>query len=1019
MVESIIEYSSKNRFIVILLTLILTLISFAYVKDISLDALPDLSPPQVILEVNYPSQSPKVIEEQLTYPLVSSLMSLKGIETIRAMSNYEDAMIYIIFKDDVNIYDARAVVLEKLSSLIPTLPQSAKISLGPDATGVGWAYEYILKSNKLDLGELREYQDYYLKYALGSIDGVSEVSSVGGFVKNYEITLNQDRMIFYDIDIKDVVDVVQKSNGTSGAGVILQNGYESPIQARGYLKGIDDLKDIVIKQTPNLPIKLQDIADIKILPDARRGVAELNGEGEVVGGIVVVRYNQSPYDIVKKVKQKIASIKDDSVQIVQTYDRTKIIDKAIATLRDTLIKEFLVVSFIVFLFLSHLRSSLIIIITLPLSILFTFLAMSLFKIESNIMSLGGIAIAIGAMIDASIVMIENAHKHLSAKDDKRDRITIIVESAKEVGRPIFFALMLVVISFLPIFALTNQEQKLFAPLAFTKSFAMGIGAIISIVLVPALMVLFIKGDIKQTNFINSFFEKLYTPLLEFLLKFRYIALLLLFGSTIFIYPLYKSQKWEFMPMLNEEDMMYMPISSSGIGVDMAKDVLQYSDKLIKSIPEVQSVFGKAGRANSATDPAPLDMLESIITLKDRSLWREGMSYEKLRYELEKKLDIKGFINSWTYPIRGRIDMLITGIRTPLGIKIYGDDTKKLESIALEFEQRLAKLDLSLSVSSDKTSKANFLDIELHQDALDLYGLTKEDILNTLNYGVGGVSISTKIDALKRFNITARLEHNTRDDWQKLNSLMIKTALGYKPLDTFATIKQIEEPSTINSEKGMRVSFVYITPKSGISPTLYKQEATKLLKSITLPSGYYYEFSGQSEFLQSAMERLSYITPIVLIIIFLLIYLALRDISNTFIVFLTLPFAFFGGLIYVDHIGFNFSIAVVVGFLALLGVAAQAAIVMMIYLQNASKKFPDDFHKATIYGSVARLRPKLMSVFALLAGLIPIMFSSGVGSEVMRRIAAPMIGGLATSAILTLFIIPLLYYAKNEYITSRR
>lgn len=1015
MIEKVIEFSSKNIFLVLMLSAILTALSIFSLKNISLDALPDLSPPQVILQVSYPGQSPKIIEEQVSYPLISSLMSLPNIKTIRAMSSFENGLVYIIFKDNMDIYTARSRILEQLSSILPSLPDSAKVSMGPDATGVGWAYQYILKSKKLNLSELRDYQDYYLKYGLLGVDGVSEVAAVGGFIKNYQLSIDQDKMVKYNIGIDEITNALKKNNQDKGGGVLLDNGYEKIIQARGYATSTEDIENITLKVRGVTPIKLKDIGEVSLVPSPRRGVAEFNGEGEVVGGIVLVRYKENPYDVIQKVKAKIESLKSDDVEIVTTYDRSKLIDKAIDTLKNTLIEESIIVIIITALFLFHFRSALVVVIILPLTVLLSFWLMTLFGIGSNIMSLGGIAIAIGAMVDASIVMIENAHKHLSKSDGTKSRIEIIVESSKQVGRPIFFALILIVVSFLPIFALEGQEARLFSPLAYTKTFAMLMGALLSITLVPVLMILFIKGDIKKEehNYINRFFTFLYTPVLKLFLKIKYLIIVLAVVAIAYMYPLYNSQKWEFMPQLNEQDFMYMPVTPYGISIELAKELTQQTNKIIKSFPEVDTVFGKAGRANTATDPAPLAMIETIITFKDKSLWREGMTYEKLMQDMENALKVKGLINSWTYPIRGRIDMLLTGIRTPLGIKLYGDNNKVLEEISSQMEQKLKTLPLTLSVSADKSNSGYYLDINIKQDELSRYALSKQMILDTISLGVGGLGVTTFIDGLKRHPISIRVDSKQRDSIDKIKELKIKTKSGFLPISMFADIKYIEGASVIKSEKGMKVSFVYITPKSDVSVDEYKIAAKNLLQSIDIPKGYYYEFAGQSEYLESAKERLSYIVPIVILSIFVLIYFALKDVVNSLIVFLTLPFAVLGGLLYIDYLGFNLSVAVIVGFLALLGIAAETAIVMVIYLEEAIEENISTHEEAIIRGSAGRLRPKLMTVFAILGGLIPIMYINGVGSEVMQRIAAPMIGGIVTSAILTLLIIPILYSIRKR------
>ena len=1021
MVENIITSSVKNKFIVLFFVLVLTIGSFWAVKNTNLDALPDLSPPQVIIQVEWNGQSPKTIEEQISYPLISNLMSLPNIQTVRAMTSFSTAMIYIIFKDNTDIYDSRSRVLEQLSTLQGTFPEGSTVQLGPDATGVGWAYEYALKSKTKSLDELRTLQDYYYKFALLGVDGVSEIASIGGYVRNYEITLNQDKLVQYDLNINDIKEIIVANNSDNGGRIILENGYEQIITARGYLKSVADIENITISNQNNTPLKIKDIAEVNITSKDRRGMVDLNGEGETVGGIVVVRHGENPYAVIKAVKEKLKTLNVPDVEVVEVYDRTSLIDKAIDTLKNTLIEESIIVAIISGLFLFHFRSALIIIITLPITVLVSFLLMKLFGLGSNIMSLGGIAIAIGAMVDATIVMVENAHKYLHGKENitNEERKEIIIKSAKQVGRPIFFALVLVVVSFFPIFALTGQEGRLFTPLAFTKSFAMMTGAILSITLVPILMIFFIKGKIigEDKNLLNKFFINLYSPFLKLALKLRYLIIVVFVGTLISSYFVYKKQNWEFMPMMNEQTFMYMPVTPYGIGIDMAKELAQKTNEVIKSFPEVETAFAKVGRAQTATDPAPLAMVETIITFKPQEEWREGMTYKKLMEEMNEKLQVQGLINSWTYPIRGRIDMLLTGIRTPLGIKLYGNDHKTLEETAKKIEQKLKAYNGTLSVASDKVNSGYYLNIKTNDEMISRYGINKSDVLETINLGVGGAQISTFLDKLERYPITLRFEANQREDLTTLENLQIKTELGFQPLRLFAELKYEEGPSVISSEKALNVSFVYITPKDSVSTKQYKDEANQLLKDIELPDGYYFEWSGQSEYLESAMERLTFIIPVTFMIIFILIYLALKNIIYTMVIFLTLPFALSGGIFYLEYLNFNISVAVIVGFLALLGVAAETSIVMLVYLDEAIKEMKEkikeytnmDLAEAIYKGAVLRLRPKLMTLFAILGGLIPIMYINGVGSEVMQRIAAPMIGGMVTSAFLTLIIIPSIFY----------
>ncbi len=1032
MIEKLIAFSIKNRFLVLTATLFLVIGSYWAVKNTPLDALPDLSPPQVIVQVNWAGQSPEIIEDQGTYPLVSQFLAIANIDTVRGYSTYENALIYIIFKERTDLYWARTRVLEQLASVQSQLPANMKVSLGPDASGVGWVYEYALTSKTKNLAELRTLQDYYYKYALLGVDGVSEVASIGGFVPTYQVTVNNDALVMNNLSISDVAKVLKANNDDTGGRIVIQNGYEWMVQAKGYIKDLDEIRSLAVATKGDVPLKIGDIARVERVPANRRGMADLNGEGEVVGGIVMVRYGEDVYSAIWRIKAKMAELKVDDVDVVTVYDRSGLIEKAVGTLRGTLIEESIIVVVIIALFLLHLRSSLIALIILPLTIGFTFLLMKGFGIGSNIMSLGGIAIAIGAMVDATIVMIENAHKSIHKQEEElgrrlenRERVDVILRSSQLVGRPIFFALALVVVSFLPIFALGGQEGQLFGPLAFTKTFAMSAGALLSVTLVPVLMLFFVRGRIleERKNPLSRFFIWLYRPVIVYGLKIKYLLIVLLVASLGYIYPLYKNLNWEFMPLLNEETFMYMPVTPYGISVDQSKALTQKTDKIIKSFPEVESVFGKGGRANSATDPAPLGMLETIITFKDKSEWREGMTYEKLMAEMDTALQVPGLVNSWTYPIRGRIDMLLSGIRTPLGIKLYGSSVEGLQSAARKIESTLRGFDKTLSVFADQAGAGYYIDIDIDKDALARYGLNEAALLQYTTSAIGGMQVTTMYKGLERYPVALRLEENERRTLKSIGNILIKTKLGFVPLHTFAKVAYRESASVIKSEKATPVTFVYITPKEGVSATAYKAEAKKLVDAIELPEGFYVEWAGQSEYLESAMAKIVWIVPVTLLLILLLIYFALKELVPTLIVFFALPFALLGGLLYIDYLDFNMSIAVIVGFLALLGIAAETAIVMIVYLkesvENAQEKWGKAYDvehlEAAIYeGAVQRVRPKLMTVFATIAALLPIMYNEGVGSEVMQRIAAPMIGGVVSSALLSLVIIPLLYEIYERY-----
>lgn len=1036
MIEKLIAFSIRNRFVVLMITLFTILGSIWAMKNTPLDALPDLSPPQVIVQVTWKGQSPEIIENQGTYPLVSQFLAISNIKTVRGFSTYENALIYIIFKEDTDLYWARSRVLEQLASIQSQLPDNMEVALGPDASGVGWAYEYALTSQTKTLSELRTIQDYYYKFALMGVDGVSEVASIGGFVPTYQITVNNDALVQYNLSIKDISKTLKDNNNDTGGRIVIQNGYEWMVQAKGYIKDLDEIRKLVVTTKGGIPLTLEQLGRVEMVPSARRGMADLNGEGEVVGGIVMVRYGEDVYSAIKRIKAKMLELQIEGVEVVTTYDRSGLIEKAVTTLQTTLLEESIIVIIIIGLFLMHFRSTLIMLIVLPLTIALPFLLMKLFGIGSNIMSLGGIAIAIGAMVDASIVMIENAHKSIYKAENEKggvltntERIQVIVKSSQLVGRPIFFALALVVVSFLPIFALSGQEGLLFSPLAFTKTFAMTAGALLSVTLVPVLMVFFVRGHIipEHKNPLNRFFMWLYHPLLVYGLKLKYLVIFLAIGLLALAVPLYQKLNWEFMPMLNEQSVMYMPVTPYGISVDQSKALTQKTDKILKSFPEVDTVFGKGGRANSATDPAPLGMLETIITFKPKSQWREGMTHEKLMAEMEEALQIPGLVNSWTYPIRGRIDMLLSGIRTPIGIKLYGKDASGLQEVALQIEHKLRELKSTQSVFSDQASAGFFIDINIDTEALQRYNISKDLIHEYTSAALGGKQITTMYKGLERYPIALRFEEEERRNLDDIRNIQVKTPLGFVPLSTFTKVDYRESGSVIKSEMATPVTFIYITPQVGVSATKYKEAAIIVLKDLKLPSGYYIEWAGQSEYLESAMQKIIWIVPTVLLLILLLIYFALKVIVPTFIVFFTLPFALFGGLVYINLLGFSMSIAVIVGFLALLGVAAEAAIVMIVYLQESideakqkhGKRFNSIHLNDAIYeGAVQRLRPKLMTVFAILAGLLPIMYTTGVGSEVMQRIAAPMIGGVVSSAVLSLLLIPIFYEMYEKILLKR-
>jgi len=1020
MIEKVIEWSIKNKVLILTGVLILLGASIWAVKTTPLDAIPDLSPPQVIIYTKWSGQSPSVIEDQITYPIVSTLLSAPKIETVRGISSFETSAVYVIFKEGTDIYWARSRVLEYLSQIKDRLPKTAEIAIGPDATGVGWVYEYALYSEKRNLWQLRTLQDWYLKYALLGVDGVAEVSSVGGFVKGYQITVDPQKLRAFKIPLKKVISAIRSNNNDIGGRTIEKNGFEFIIQGLGYIKDINQIKNIPVKTDKNgIPIRIKDIAKVEIVPLNRRGLVDLNGLGEVVGGIIVMRFGENAYRVIQKVKEKIKEIKQslpEDIKIITTYDRSELIEKAIGTLKKALIEESIIVILVVAIFLLHLRSSIVIILTLPIAILTGFLLMKISGITSNIMSLGGIAIAIGAMVDGAIIMVENAHKHIErikkekGKLTEKDRKDAIIKSSKQVGKPIFLALLIIVVSFLPVFALTGQEGLLFKPLAYTKTFTMLAASILAITIVPILMIWFIKGKIipEEKNPINWLLIKTYSPLIKLSIKLRYLILILTVISICMVYPLYKKLNWEFMPMLNEQTFMYMPVTPAGISITQAKELTQITDKIIASFPEVKTVFGKAGRADTATDPAPLSMIETIITFKPKEYWRKDITYQELMEEMENKLKIPGLTNSWTYPIRGRIDMLLTGIRTPLGIKLYGDDIKKLQEYGKKIEETLKKLPETLSVFADRIANGYYLNINIDKKRLSRYGLSTEDVELAIQTAIGGTPVSTFYKNLERYPILIRFPTDYRNSIESIKNIPIYKNEQEIPLKALADIYYTEAPSVIKSEKGMKVLFIYITPDPNTTTEIYMEKAKSVLKNVHLPQGYFIEWAGQSMYLKHAKERLKYIIPLTVLIIFILVYVIFKNLKNTLIIMLSLPFAMLGGLIYLQYLNFNMSIATVIGFLALLGVAAETAIVMVLYIEEAVKNNKDDFFSSVYKGAVLRIRPKMMTVSTILAGLIPIMYISGVGSEVMQRIAAPMIGGIISSSILTLLVIPAIY-----------
>ncbi len=1030
MIERLIQWSLDNRFLVLLVSIMLAVGGTYTVRETPVDAIPDLSDVQVIIKTVWPGQAPQVIEDQVTYPLTTAMLSVPGAQTVRGFSNFGDSYVYIIFEDGTDLYWARSRVLEYLNQVTPLLPEGARSALGPDATGVGWVYKYALvdRSNKHDLSELRSLQDWFLKFELQAVEGVSEVATVGGYIKQYQVVIDPDRLRAYGLTLSKVREAIQGGNQEDSGSVIELAEAEYVVRSTGYVKGIEQLKAIPLGvNTTGTPVLLKDVANIQIGPDQRRGIAELNGEGEVVGAIVVMRFGENAKKTIERVKQRLEELKPslpEGVEIVETYDRSSLIDRSISTLTHRLIEEFIIVALICALFLFHLRSALVVIISLPLGILAAFTVMYAQGINANIMSLGGIAIAIGAMVDAAIVMIENFHKHIEQAGDKiSDRWAIVMESAREVGPALFFSLLIITVSFLPIFALEAQEGRLFKPMAFTKTYAMAASAGLAVTLVPVLMGIFIRGHVmnENKNPINRLLIILYKPFIKLALAFpRTIILLAIVITIVGMWPAQHLGS-EFMPELDEGDLMYMPTTLPALSIGKAQQILQQTDKLIRSVPEVEHVFGKIGRADTATDPAPLSMVETIVKLKDRSEWREGMTPEKLRHELQQRVFFPGLANAWVMPIKTRIDMLATGIKTPVGIKIAGPDLKVIQDIGREIEQVVNKIPGTASAYAERVAGGRYITVDINRLESSRLGLNINDVQEVVNTAVGGKNVTWTVEGLERYPVNLRYPRHIRDSVENLKMLPVITPAGARvPLSQLAEIRIEDGPEMIKSENARLNGWIFVDTIGRDLGSYVEDAKQKISEQITLPPGYSIAWSGQYEYLERAKERLSVIVPMTLAIIVLLLFIHFRNFTEVMIILASLPFALVGGIWLLYILGYNLSVAVIVGFIALAGVAAETGIVMLVFLDNAYKKYKQradaenrnlnykELKEAVIEGALLRVRPKIMTVAAIIGGLLPIMIGTGTGSEVMVRIAAPMVGGMVTATILTLIVIPSIY-----------
>ena len=1027
MIARIIAWSARNLLLVLFGTGFAAAAGIYALAHLPLDAIPDLSDTQVIVYTEYPGQAPQVIEDQVTYPLTTAMLTVPKSKVVRGFSFFGVSFVYVIFEDGTDIYWARSRVLEFLNGAASRLPAGVVPTMGPDATGVGWVYQYAIMSKELNLADARTLQDWNLKFALAKAEGVAEVASVGGFVKQYNVVLDPQRMRDLGITMPKMRDAIRASNADVGGRTVELSEFEYVIRGKGYLKSINDLGNVVLKTNNGTPVLLRDVARVELGPDERRGITELNGEGEVAGGIVLQRFGVNALDVIDNVKKRFAEIASGlpkSVEIVAVYDRSNLINAAIATLKYTLLEESIVVALVCIVFLLHVRSALVAILMLPVGVLMAFAAMKLLGIGSNIMSLGGIAIAIGAMIDAAIVMIENAHKHLERAPPEKPRVEILIEAASEVGPALFFSLLIITVSFMPIFTLESQEGRLFSPLAFTKTFAMAAAAILSVTLVPALMVLFVRGRIipEHRNPLNRFLIWVYRPVIKAVMRAKLVvvalAIAILAGS---IWPASRLGT-EFMPNLNEGTLLYMPTTLPGISVTRAGELLQMQDRIIRSFQEVSSVYGKAGRAATATDPAPSEMFETIINLKPKQQWRPGVNIDGLVAEMDKALQFPGVSNAWTMPIKARTDMLSTGIRTPVGVKVMGSDLVELDKLARQIEQVLKAVPGTSSAYAERSLGGYYLDITPDRDALARYGLMIQDVQDVIATALGGQTVTTTVEGRQRFGVNMRYPRDLRDSPQAIASdvLVPMPNGGAVPLGEVAKIAPTRGPTAIRTENGQLATYIYVDIRDRDLGGYVADAQRAVQASINFPAGYYVTWSGQYEYLERATARLKIVVPVTLLLIFLLLYLNFRSIAETLIVMLSLPFALVGGLWLMWALGFNLSVAVAVGFIALAGVAAETGVVMLMYLNHALAAIQalrdsegrrltrGDLYAAVMEGAVERVRPKMMTVVAIMAGLLPILWSTGTGSEIMQRIAVPMIGGMISSTLLTLMVIPAIF-----------
>ncbi len=1034
MIEKIIEYSARNRIIIMMIFALIIAWGVWSVYKTPVDAIPDLSDNQVIVFTDYMGRSPQVVEDQVTYPLAVNLQGLPKVRAVRASSAFGFSMIYVIFEDDADIYWARTRVLERLNYAASLLPPGVVPTLGPDGTGVGHVFWYTIEGKGYDLEQLRTLQDWFVRYQLNTVPGVAEVASIGGFVREYQIDLDPNRLFAYNVTVGQVMDAVKRSNNDVGGRLLEQADAEFLIRGKGYIKGPKDLEDIVVgADMRGTPIYVKTIGTVQLGGAIRRGMLDMNGEGEAVGGIVVMRYGENAKDVIDRVKEKIVSLEKGlppGVKIMVSYDRSDLIERAITTLKHALVEESIVVSLVILVFLLHFQSALVIVLTLPIAVLISFITMKLMGVSSNIMSLGGIAIAIGVLVDAGVIMVENCYRHLSEmppEERAEKRLDVIITSAKQVGRAIFFSLAIIILSFVPVFLLEGQEGKLFHPLAFTKTFSMMGSAFIAITLVPVLMYFFMRGKMppESANPVSTFFIKLYSPVIRWVLKWKKTTILLNVIALLVAIPMFMSIGSEFMPPLDEGSLLYMPVTLPNVSINEAKRLIQVQDKIIKSLPEVEHVLGKVGRAETSTDPAPVSMFESIIILKEKEKWRPGITKADIVSELDAKLQQIGVRNGWTQPIINRINMLSTGVRTDLGVKIFGNDLSVLKDLAVQAEGILKSVPGAADVVAERVTGGNYLDIDIDREAAARYGVKVGDIQDVISTALGGEVLSTSVDGRNRFPIRLRYLRDYRDSVPAVQRMLISgmsaegTAVQV-PLSLVTKLKVSTGAPEINSEGGLLRSIVFLNVRGRDMGGFVGEAKTVLEKQLKLPPGYYVAWSGQWENQVRAKARLQVLVPAGILIIFILLYFTFHSALEASMVMLSVPFALVGGVYLVKLLGYNMSVAVWVGFIALYGIAVETGVVMVIYLHEALDKklingpcSEQDIYDATFEGAVLRLRPKLMTVAVALIGLIPIMWSTGTGADVMKPIAAPMIGGMISSAVHVLIMTPVIFVLMKK------